>query len=284
MQCKFCWKECKNQNSLRNHERLCKSNPDRQIVTSSTIEKRRQTINNNPKRKGTNHYTKAQELGRSVVISDETRTKLRNAGKNAVWDDNRRRIHSEVMKKAVENHPESYTSSNRGRTKQYTIDGINLQGRWELDFYSWCKSNCVLIERNYKHFHYEWNGIRKYFPDFYIPILDLYIEIKGYETDRDKAKWRDFPVKLKVIRGDDITAIRKGVLWAYSSEVERRTHNSGVIGSNPIGPTKHLNHQLRVTRLHKTVQPRGKTQRRVWCSTAEVRGSLLGSQPKISCK
>lgn len=29
--CKFCGKECKNENSLRNHERLCHSNPERQI-------------------------------------------------------------------------------------------------------------------------------------------------------------------------------------------------------------------------------------------------------------
>lgn len=29
--CKFCGKECKNANSLRNHERLCHSNPNRQV-------------------------------------------------------------------------------------------------------------------------------------------------------------------------------------------------------------------------------------------------------------
>lgn len=28
--CKFCRKVCKNANSLRNHERLCKENPERQ--------------------------------------------------------------------------------------------------------------------------------------------------------------------------------------------------------------------------------------------------------------
>lgn len=30
--CKFCNKECKNDNSLRNHERLCKQNPDRDLT------------------------------------------------------------------------------------------------------------------------------------------------------------------------------------------------------------------------------------------------------------
>ena len=29
--CRFCGRECKNDNSLRNHERLCHSNPNRQI-------------------------------------------------------------------------------------------------------------------------------------------------------------------------------------------------------------------------------------------------------------
>lgn len=33
--CKYCSKQCKNTNSLRNHERLCKSNPNHQIIKSS---------------------------------------------------------------------------------------------------------------------------------------------------------------------------------------------------------------------------------------------------------
>ena len=34
--CKFCEKVCKNANSLRNHERLCKQNPNRQFTLFST--------------------------------------------------------------------------------------------------------------------------------------------------------------------------------------------------------------------------------------------------------
>ena len=33
MECKYCNKECKNANSQRNHERLCKKNPDRDVST-----------------------------------------------------------------------------------------------------------------------------------------------------------------------------------------------------------------------------------------------------------
>ena len=36
--CKYCGKICKNDNSLRNHERLCKENPNRQILVSNFIQ------------------------------------------------------------------------------------------------------------------------------------------------------------------------------------------------------------------------------------------------------
>ena len=35
--CRYCGRICKNDNSLRNHERLCKENPDRQILVSNFI-------------------------------------------------------------------------------------------------------------------------------------------------------------------------------------------------------------------------------------------------------
>jgi hypothetical protein len=74
MNCKFCEKPCKNNNSLRNHERLCKKNPNKQEVVSNFIEynKKRKYLNI----KGSNHYTKAKELGLpKPLISEETRKK-----------------------------------------------------------------------------------------------------------------------------------------------------------------------------------------------------------------
>jgi hypothetical protein len=57
---------------------------------------------------------------------------------------------------------------------------------------------------------YEWNGTRRYFPDFYIESIDLYIEVKGYETDRDRAKWLQFPEKLCIIKAAEIKKIKQG--------------------------------------------------------------------------
>jgi len=118
--------------------------------------------------------------------------------------------HQESMRKAVENNPESYSSSNRGRTKQIIVDGIKLQGQWEVDFYSWAKEAGLNPQRPTESFSYVWNGNRTYFPDFYIKSLDMYVEVKGYETDRDRAKWLQFPKKLRIIKEAEIKQIRQG--------------------------------------------------------------------------
>lgn len=112
------------------------------------------------------------------------------------------------MKRAVLNNPESYSSSNRGRAKQIIVDGIKLIGQWEVDFYLWAKGQGLKPKRPTEAFKYEWNGSRWYHPDFYIESLDLYIEVKGYETDRDRAKWLHFPKKLRIIKKEEIKQIR----------------------------------------------------------------------------
>ena len=157
-----------------------------------------------------NQWTKAKETGVPYNLKDETRKKLGKSNKTRVWTEEMRKKHSEAMKKAVLENPESYTSSNRGRTKQIIYNGIKFQGRWELEFYKYCEEKNINIQRSNEWFEYEWNGIRKYFPDFYLPDFDLYIEVKGYETERDQAKWSQFPKKLKIIKKEEIYDMRKG--------------------------------------------------------------------------
>lgn len=166
-----------------------------------------------------NQWTKAKETGIPYVLSDSARKKLsESTTRNNIkkWSSADNRLKQSIsMKKAVENHPDSYTSSNRGRTKQIIFNGIKFQGKWELEFYNYCIEQGIEIQRSNEWFEYEWKGTRKYFPDFYLPGKDLYIEVKGYETDRDRAKWSVFPKKLKVVRKEDIIAIRKNN-WDFS--------------------------------------------------------------------
>lgn len=56
--CKYCHAEKKNANSLHNHERLCKENPNRQESGFAHY--------NRNGHKGTNHFLKAKELGLPV--------------------------------------------------------------------------------------------------------------------------------------------------------------------------------------------------------------------------
>jgi hypothetical protein len=46
----------------------------------------------------------------------------------------------------------------------------------------------------------------RYFPDFYLPETEEYIEIKGYKTERDEAKWKYFPKdkKLTILFGTEL--------------------------------------------------------------------------------
>ncbi len=160
-----------------------------------------------------NQWTKSKETGVPYTMKEETKEKMRISAKETNsrrWDEEERKRHSQSMKRAVQENPQSYTSSNRGRTKQIEFDGVKFQGRWELVFYTYCKENSIEIERSNEWFEYEWNGTRKYFPDFYLPEKDIYVEVKGYETDRDRAKWASFPKSLKVVSKKEIDEIKKG--------------------------------------------------------------------------
>lgn len=200
MKCKFCNKETKNERSTTQHEIRCKSNPNKIEVkpTYGMLGK-----------KGTNQFIRAKQNNEVISVSDSTKKKISEQSKKQIWDDQRKERHSIAMKEAVMKHKESYTSSNRGRTKQIVYNGVKFQGRWELAFYIWCNDNGISIVRNESWFDYEWNGKRKYNPDFYLPDLDCYVEVKGYKTDRDQAKWDQFPYHLKIISKNDIKEIRE---------------------------------------------------------------------------
>jgi len=159
-------------------------------------------------KKGANQYTYG------AVYSNETKKKISESTKKLNierWGNPVNRIkQSEAMKRAVELNPESYTSSNRGRVKQIIYDNIKFHGQWEVDFYKWAKAEGIDITRPNRGFKYTWNGERTYFPDFYIESMDLYVEVKGYETERDAAKWSQFPNALCIIKNNEIKMIRAG--------------------------------------------------------------------------
>ena len=197
-----------NPNSLRNHERLCKENPDRQIIKSNFIEY-------NKKIKelglpGNNQYTKAKKEGRTITISDDLRKKLSDSGKGRKLSKEQKSKISNSMKRVVREKPESYSASNiNGRVKKVLYKGVLMDSKWELEFAEWCDKESISWEKNTLGFEYEWNGNRIYYPDFYLKDLKRFVEVKGYERERDLVKWKSVP-DLIIVKMEEIKKIRQG--------------------------------------------------------------------------
>lgn len=190
MLCRYCSKVCKNNNSLRNHERLCRENPIKQL---SNIKKFK---NNNPDpwnkgKVGVQVAWNKGKVGRpGTPHSLETRKKI------------------STQKKAL------YASgweSKAGRCKKYDYTSpiagsIKVDGTWELIFCRFADANNLQWNRNKIRFKYvKPDGTEStYQPDFYVKDWNAYIEVKGYETDLDRCKWAQFPEKLIIYRKQDI--------------------------------------------------------------------------------
>lgn len=213
MNCKFCNKECKNANSHRNHERLCKMNPNRQEIKSAGFTLYNKQIKLG-ERIGTNQYIKAKQSGlEKPVVSDETRKKISIGSKIAAakyWSNETRKQRSEIMKRVVQENPDSYSANNVcGRTKKFLYNGFELTGSWELIVAKWLDENNIKWTNKINPFTYTWNDTdHLYFPDFYLPDLDWYIEVKGYERERDLCKWAVVP-NLVIIKQKEIKEINQ---------------------------------------------------------------------------
>lgn len=80
-------------------------------------------------------------------------------------------------------------------------NGLKVQGTWELNVGN------ELIKRGYSITRpkLKYDGHHHYTPDFYIESLNVYIEVKGWLSDRDKKKYQriygEYPgIKIILIR------------------------------------------------------------------------------------
>ena len=194
-ECMFCNKILKNKISRAQHEKFCKKNPN----------KKECNLNWKLRKTNSNKFLKAESMGlEKPKVSLETKEKLKEKaieGNKKRWlDPENRRKYSEIMIQTAKNHPDSYSISNRSRAKHYEYKGERFQGTWELEFFKYCERNKIECKRNRECFPYFWKEkIHYYYPDFYLEKFNLFIEIKGYETDRDVAKQRDFPSNRKLL-------------------------------------------------------------------------------------
>lgn len=152
--------------------------------------------------------------GMRIEVGDFHHHRTFSKPKKQISEEQKRKL-SETMKKRFAENPELFMGGNRGKVRQVEVDGIRLHGNWELIFYMWAKNLGIEILRTPKGFPYMWNGERTYYPDFYIPAHNIYVEIKGYEKERDRAKWNQFPEKLLVVKRSQIEKIEKGAILSF---------------------------------------------------------------------
>lgn len=84
--------------------------------------------------------------------------------------------------------------NNGGKSKWYEYNGQKLQGTWELNLakkFDELNIKWVKLKTNKDIWNYTIeNKIKSYTPDFYLPEINLYLEVKGYWWGNDKEKMK----------------------------------------------------------------------------------------------
>ena len=203
--CTFCAKECKNRNSRLQHQRFCKSNPNRSESPFKTWKQKNPVAWN----KGLTKED-APQLKRSNELKLHFSKVVTGFASSPEKEDARR---NKIKTKILERYSNGWEST-AGRCKKYeyvspNAGTIKVDGTWELVAAKYFDMLGLTWSRNKKRFPYiKPDGKNAtYQPDFFIEEWNTFLEIKGYETDLDRCKWSQFDYPLLVWRKTEILQI-----------------------------------------------------------------------------
>lgn len=178
--CKFCSQERKNHNSLRNHERFCHENADREYSFFSTEEyKTHRKLNK------TNGHLKATREGKIYEVSEETKEKIRKSATGRNHTEETRKKLSDVAKaRCLGGH----TSKVRLHFQKKDGTVVYLQSSYEIRFAEILEELCIAWSRPSPLFWVDTEGSKhRYYADF--KIKDLYVDTKNdYLILKDSIK------------------------------------------------------------------------------------------------
>lgn len=183
--CKFCQKQFQNQKSLKYHIIRCKKNPNMKHWNNGVI-----------KGKGHTAWNKGltKETDQRIAKAAQTYHKNYKEGKIVIPH----RPHTKETKEILSKKRSEYLASakNAGGFKDigwYEVQNINnekfiVRGLWQYNVALKLNELNILWIKN-QYLYYFIDNIKKtYNPDFYLPDLDEYIEVKGYFSEKDKIK------------------------------------------------------------------------------------------------
>lgn len=214
-QCKYCNKIVKSLNGLKHHEPYCKLNPNRKqhhdVSPEANAKKSHVGWN-----KGKTKYTDDR-----IRMYGEKTSHLYKTGQLI----HKRKKHTEETKKKLSNIRKQFLKDNPGSIHKYSVKkhiykNTIFDSGWEILFAQYLDDNNISWERPGVGFEYEFEqDIHLYFPDFFLPELNIFVEIKGYKQARDEAKWNslinDHGCKLIIITLKEINKIKKNEFDLY---------------------------------------------------------------------
>lgn len=152
---------------------------------------------------------KTSELIRKTA---ETQRLRRNQGEIVSWHkgktaatDIRLANHGSKVSKTIQRKIAEGTWHNSfAKSRRHIYKDESFDGKWELKLAMWFDENDIVWVRNRKSFLYGFDKPRRYTPDFFLPIINCYVEVKGWKTPKDEAKWSHFSERLIVLSGSDL--------------------------------------------------------------------------------
>lgn len=202
LNCQYCGKECKNSNSLIQHEIRCKKNP--------------QAILYQPRKGFNNKGREAWNKG----LSKKTHPQLSHS-KESIEKIQQKRAgykHSpEVIRKMKLNPKIGGLRPNSGQGKKGHYKGLYCDSTYELVWTIYCLDHGIKFKRCQKTYTYSYKGeIHKYHPDYELEDGNL-IEIKGYHNEVVDLKTASVTdVSIKVLYKKDLKEMFDYIKENYS--------------------------------------------------------------------
>lgn len=188
--CRYCGRVCPNPNSFRNHERLCKLNPDKQLVKNG-FEKYNQDVKQNERTVWNKGQTK--DTSSAVAKNSESLKKFYETHDGSFQG----KHHSLESRTKIAMSMAGNTHGNRSKKGFYK--GIFCGSSYELVYVIYNIDHGIEFSRCDRYYEYEYKGTTsRYFPDFELPDGTI-VEVKGYHTelvDIKAAAVKDRPIKL----------------------------------------------------------------------------------------
>lgn len=210
--CKYCGKQCKSLNSLKNHEIRCKFNEGRSLKISAEGLIKFNKDCQLGKAKRSNQYIKARLENREYCIKESTRQKMSKSRKRieeSKSPEERKKIREKISRAIRTKVEEGSWHNSISKKLQYLYKNEVYDSSWEILFVKFLERKGYNWKRNEEIFPYFFEKDRLYRPDFYIEDTQTYVEIKGFARKKDLAKWSQFPKNknLKIIYQKDLEKI-----------------------------------------------------------------------------